>query len=145
MVASVLAPRPARRSGARAASTAPSLRPPGAPAKPPLVPARGLDDARRIARRFLAGYLRLLYGRPTISAKGISRAFSSKLTRTGALVTPVERRRHPRLVSLSAVGPARGVVVATAVVADGGVTTYALRISVRRGRAGWRVSSVSGG
>jgi hypothetical protein len=34
---------------------------------------------------------------------------------------------------------------ATAFVADGGVTTYAVRITLRSGRDGWRVSSVAGG
>ena len=61
------------------------------------------------------------------------------------LVTPVERQRRPRLVSLTAVARSPAAVLATALVADGGVTTYALRIMLSAGRGGWMVSSVGGG
>jgi hypothetical protein len=61
------------------------------------------------------------------------------------LVTPVERHRDPRAVSLTAVGQAPAVVLATAVVADGGVTAYALRMVLRSGRDGWLVSGVDSG
>jgi hypothetical protein len=61
------------------------------------------------------------------------------------LVTPVERQRHPRLVSLTAVAQSPPAILATVLVADGGVTTYALRITLRGGRGGWLVSSVTGG
>jgi hypothetical protein len=74
----------------------------------------------------------------------MTRALRAQPTRT-LLVTPVERRRHPRLVSLTGVGRAVRVVLATALVADGGITTYALRITVREGRTGWLVSSVDRG
>jgi hypothetical protein len=61
------------------------------------------------------------------------------------LVTPAERGRHPRVVSLAAVARSPGVVLATALVADGGVTTYPLRITLEGGRDGWLVSGVDGG
>jgi hypothetical protein len=62
-----------------------------------------------------------------------------------AVVTPAERQRYPRVVSVSAVGRAPAVVLATALVADGGLTTYALRIRLRADRNGWMVSGVGGG
>jgi hypothetical protein len=61
------------------------------------------------------------------------------------LVTPVERQRHLRVVSLTAVGQTPAGVVATGLIADGGVTNYALRMVLRSGRDGWLVSSVDGG
>jgi hypothetical protein len=68
-----------------------------------------------------------------------------ELRRMRAVVTPVERQRHPRVVSLSAVGQSLAVVLATALVADGGVTTYALRVMLVVNRRGWLVSGVDGG
>ncbi|MGN6870092.1 MAG: hypothetical protein ACTHMY_17000 [Solirubrobacteraceae bacterium] len=98
-----------------------------------------------MARGFIAGYLRFLYGRGSgRSVEGATRAFRVRLTRSRAVVTPAERRRQPRLVALGAVGQAPGVVLATAFIADGGVTTYALRIKVRAGATGWLVSGVAG-
>jgi hypothetical protein len=61
------------------------------------------------------------------------------------LVTPAESERHPRLVSLTAVARSPTAILATALVADGGVTTYALRIMLSAERDGWLVSGVAGG
>jgi hypothetical protein len=68
-----------------------------------------------------------------------------QLSRMWALVIPVERQRDPRVVSLSVVGQAAAGALMTALVADGGVTTYALRIVLSGGRSGWIVNSVDGG
>ena len=48
------------------------------------------------------------------------------------------------MVSLTAVGQTPAAVLATALVADGGVTAYAVRITLRAGRDGWLVSGVDG-
>lgn len=119
-------------------------RTPTAPGSRPISPG-GLVAARRVAARFLAGYLPFLYGRG--SARSIERVtpeLRRQLVRVRGLVTPVERLRHPRVVSLIAVGQAPAALVATGVIADGGVTTYAVRIMVRAGRDGWLVSGVDG-
>ena len=136
VVASALtpAPRPEQRQGAPG-STAQSTRPRRGTRAP--VSAGGLARARQAAKRFLVGYLPFLYGRGRARAiDAVAPSLRLKLTRTRTLVTPVERRRHPRLVSLAAVGQATGVVLATALVEDGGVTAYALRITLRREPAG---------
>ena len=62
-----------------------------------------------------------------------------------AQVTPVEGRRRPRLESLTAVGQASGIVVATALIDDGGIANYTLRLTVRRTSRGWLVSRVDEG
>lgn len=106
----------------------------------------GLVSARRVAVRFLAGYLPFLYGRgSTRSIDAVTPGLRLQLSGMQSLVTPVERRRHPRVVSLSAVGQAPAEVLATALIADGGLTTYTLRITLRSGPVGWLVSAVDNG
>jgi hypothetical protein len=48
------------------------------------------------------------------------------------------------VVSLTAVGQAPAAVLATSLVADGGVTAYALRMMLRAGQDGWLVRGVDG-
>ena len=102
--------------------------------------------ARQVARTFLAGYLRFAYGRASASSvRAVTPALRGQLTRERAEVTPVERSRRPRVVSLTAIGRASRVVVVTALVNDGGITTYAVRLTLRRQRSGWLVSGVDEG
>jgi hypothetical protein len=145
-----------------ASALAPARHPAHRPVVPPAVPTRtqrrpagggsrpispgGRVAAKRVAIRFLAGYLPFLCGRGSArSIDAVTPDMRLQLSRMRALVTPVERQRHPRVVSLSAVGQAAAGALVTALVADGGVTTYALRIMLSAGRDGWRVSSIAGG
>ena len=111
----------------------------------PPVPATAIRRARRVAQRFLAGYLPFAYGRGELAAiNGITPALRSRLHKRAQL-TPVERRRRPRVVSLQTTATTPTFVVATAVIDDGGVTTYRLRFTLE-GRAGrWLVSGVQEG
>ena len=99
-----------------------------------------------MAQRFLAGYLPFAYGRGGARAiSGISSALRRQLLHKRAELTPVERRRRPRIVSLQTTATTPTFVVATAVIDDGGVTTYRLRFTLE-GRAGrWLVSGVQEG
>jgi hypothetical protein len=147
VVASAVAP--ARHRAYRpVAPPAVATRPEGTPTTPgsgPISPT-GLVAARRAAARFLAGYLSFLYGSGSArSIDAVTPDLRRQLSRTRGLVTPVERQRHPHVVSLTAVGQAPAALLATALVADGGVTTYALRIMLTAGRDGWLVRSVDGG
>ena len=147
IVASALAPSPhrAHRPVPPPAGPARTRRTPAAPGSRPISPGR-LVAARRVAVRFLAGYLPFLYGRgPARSIRAVTPGVRRLLIRVRGLVTPVERHRHPRVVSLTAVGQAPAAVLATALVADGGVTAYSVRIVLRSRRVGWLVSSVDGG
>jgi hypothetical protein len=147
VVASALAParRPAHRPVALPAVPTRTRRPPTAPAARQISPG-GLEAARRAAARFLAGYLPFVYGRGSArSIDAVTPGLRGQLIRVRSLVTPAERQRHPRVVSLTTVGQVPAAVLATALVADGGVTTYALRITLRAGRGGWLVSRVNGG
>src|SRR5436309_11703280 len=104
----------------------------GARRRPSPVPASQLAHARRVARRFLAGYLRFAYGRASAaSVPAAATTLQRQLMRERVQVTPVERRRRPRVVSLTALGQPSDVVVVTALIDDGGVTNYALRLTVQ--------------
>ena len=147
IVASALAPSPhrAHRPVPPPAGPARTRRTPAAPGSRTISPGR-LVAARRVAGRFLAGYLPFLYGRgPARSIRAVTPGVRRLLIRVRGLVTPVERHRHPRVVSITAVGQAPAAVLATALVADGGVTAYSVRIVLRSRRDGWLVSSVDGG
>ena len=118
----------------------------GAPPRPSPVSAAQLTRARRVAHSFLAGYLRFAYGRaPAVSVPAITPALRRQLKRERVQVTPVERRRHPRVITLTALGHASGVVVATALIDDGGIANYAVRLTVLRTNRAWLVSGVDGG
>lgn len=110
------------------------------------VSAAGLTRAREVATTFLESYLPFVYGRaPARCVTAITPALRGQLTREHAQPTPVELHRHPNLVSLQAVGTAPGVVLATALIDDGGIATYPLRLTVQRQAGGWLVSSVDRG
>lgn len=111
-----------------------------------VVPRRKLARARSVARRFLAGYLGFAYGEaPVTSMRAVTTALRRRLRGQRVLVAPVERRRHPRVISLVAAGRARGSVLATALVDDGGIANYAIRLTLRDTRSGWLVSALDGG
>jgi hypothetical protein len=98
-----------------------------------------------VARKFLAAYLRFAYGRaPAASVSAVTHALRRQLRSDHALIMPVERRRRPRMVSLTALGQASAVVV-TALIDDGGIANYMLRLTARRTSRRWLVSRVDGG
>jgi hypothetical protein len=99
-----------------------------------------------VAERFLAGYLPFAYGRGSaLAVRGVTPALRRQLLRDRARLTPVERRRRPRVLALQTVGTTPAFVVATAVIDDGGVTTYRLRFTLQREASRWAVSTVGDG
>jgi hypothetical protein len=112
----------------------------------PPVSATELLRASEVARRFAVSYLRFAYGRATArSVVDVAWSLRSQLIRGRTPVTPIERQRHARLVSLHAVGTMPGFVVATATVEDGGIAAYRLRFSLREQWGRWLVSAVEAG
>ena len=69
----------------------------------------------------------------------------SRLVTQRARVTPAERGRRPRVVSLATVGSTPGFVVATATIEDGGVAAYRLRFTLQGHTGRWLVSGVQEG
>jgi hypothetical protein len=113
---------------------------------PPPISATAIVQARRVAERFLAGYLPFAYGRGSaLAVTGITSALRRQLLRNRAQVTPVERRRRPHVFSLQMTGTTPTFVVATAVIKDGGLAAYRLRFTIRERAGGWVVSGVQEG
>ena len=113
---------------------------------PPPVSAAAMLQSRRVSARFLAGYLAFAYGRGSaLAVRGITQALRRQLLSQRAQLTPVERRRRPRVVAVQTVGTTPAFVVATAVIDDGGVATYRLRFTLRGGAGRWAVSGVEAG
>ncbi|MHB8659990.1 MAG: hypothetical protein ACYC91_19030 [Solirubrobacteraceae bacterium] len=127
---------PARRPAAQ--TMAPRLRPP--------VSGSSLRLASRVARRFLLSYLQFAYGgaRAT-SVEAVTPGLRSELMRDRARVTPAERARDPRVVSLRVLGTNPGFVLATASVEDGGIAAYRLRFALREAGGRWLVRDVQEG
>jgi hypothetical protein len=127
---------PARRPAAQA--MAPRVRQP--------VSGSSLRFAGRVARRFLLSYLKLAYGRARATwVEAVTPGLRRQLMRDRAQVTPAERARHPRVVSLRVLGTTPGFVVATASVEDGGIAAYRLRFALREEGGRWLVSDVQQG
>jgi len=113
---------------------------------PPPVSTAAMLQARRVAKRFLAGYLAFAYGRGSARAvRGITQTLRRQLLSPRAQLTPVERRRRPRVASVQTVGTTPVFVVATAVIDDGGFARYRLRFTLSRSAGRWAVSSVEEG
>ncbi len=93
----------------------------------------------------MRGFLRFAYGDGTASSVHAVGLPLRRGLRRRAFVAPSERGRRPRVISLEASGQKRGVVLATAIIDDGGIVSYAVRVMVRETPAGWVVSAVDGG
>lgn len=129
---------PARSRPVRVRPSARRLSPP--------VSAADLRLAGGIARGFLLSYLPFAYGRASgTSLKAATPGLRSQLMRERAQVTPVERARHPRVVSLRVLGTSPGFVLATASIEDGGIAVYRLRFALREEAGRWSVSDVQEG
>ena len=139
------------REGGRSAVTvrAPARRPAPEPMPPrvrPPVSGSDLRLASGVAGRFLVLYLTFANGRAgAISVEAVTPGLRSQLVRDRARVTPAERSRHPLVVSLTRLGTTPGFVVATAVIEDGGVAAFRLRLTLQEQAGRWLVSSVQEG
>jgi hypothetical protein len=112
----------------------------------PPVPAAQLRRAHDAAERFLGTFLPFAYGRGlALEVRVVTPALRRQLTRERAQITPVERRRQPRVVSLRVVGMTPGFVLATAMIDDGGIAAYPLRFTLQESGRRWAVSSVREG
>lgn len=112
---------------------------------PPVV--RGQPaGARPAAQQFLDSYLRCAYGHHSaFAASAVAPQLRHQLRCDGPEVTPVDRRRRPKVgaVQLSARRP--GVVIATATIEDGGITVYPLRFTLIKQAGRWVVDDVAAG
>jgi hypothetical protein len=150
IAALILAPAPGgrvRRLGPRPRTPAQkaAARPSPPPVLPP-VPAVQLRRAHDAAKQFLGSYLPFAYGRVRAPAvTPVTPALGHQLVRERAQITPAERERHPRVVSLRVVQIMPGFVAAAAAVADGGIAMYPLRFTLQDSAGRWSVGSVLAG
>jgi hypothetical protein len=103
-----------------------------------------LAAARRVAARFLDGYLAFLYGRaPARGVTDVSEPVRRELVRNTPRIPPAQRQRTPRVVDLSVVGQAPGAVIVTASVDDGDVAVYPIVFTLDLVGGRWRVSRLA--
>jgi hypothetical protein len=147
ITALTIAPSPG--SGARSGRPAPRApvrqnpRRPSPQCSAPPVPAAELLRADHAAERFLGSYLSFAYGRASaMVVKAVTPELHTRLVRERAHVTPAERQRHPRVVSLRVVGIMPGFAAATAAIEGGGIAAYPLRFTLQRSAGRWSVSNV---
>lgn len=138
----------------RPSGTARPVNPPASPLITPpapveqapgaLVPASQLDEGRRVARRFLDGYLAFLYGRaPAAEVTDTSAAVRRELARNTPRIPPAQRDRTPRVVDLTVTAQAPRAVIATASIDDGDVAVYPIVVTLDRQDGRWRVSRLA--
>ena len=91
------------------------------------------QESERAAEVFLASYLPYLYGRAAASeVRGTTSEFAHSLTPRAPRVPPAMRRRHPRVVLLSAATAPAGLIGVTALVNDGGLVDYPITLLLSR-------------
>ena len=113
---------------------------------PPSVVPDATARLRAAASRFLAAYLAVVYGRAHATRVAvIAPGLRTRLARERVLITPAARHRRPSVVSLQVATTTPGFAVATAVVDDGGLAPYVVRVALEHRRGVWLASDVVGG
>jgi hypothetical protein len=99
----------------------------------------------RTARGFLAGYLTYLYGRaPASAVNGATQALSRSLRAHPPIVSPGTRARRARVLLLHAAPAPAGLVGISALVNDGELASYRIRLILARTRGRLLVTAVEG-
>ena len=105
-----------------------------------------LPAAEAGARRFLAGYLPLIYGKPGATVDDL-RSASPRLIAAirgeGGHVTPAQSQRTPRLQRVSVIADSTGVL-ATAQIKDSPSPAYPLVFHLQDTPEGWVVTRIGG-
>lgn len=107
---------------------------PAAPSRPPVA-------AGRVARRFMADYLRFVYGGGSGALRGAAPALAARLRRTRTRIPPGAREREPEVVSIDLRELGAELVAATVRVRDGAIG-YGVALGIERQLGRWRVVRV---
>lgn len=134
-------PRDPRTRGSVGAPPDPLIGTPRRSSRPADAVPAGADAA---ARRFLRGYIALLYGRGTLrdvtdASAPVRRALRESVPRVPA----GQRQRRPRVVDLRLVRQAHGAVLATASIDDGDLAVYPIVFALDRRDGRWVVARLS--
>lgn len=108
----------------------------------------GLGEVDRTARRFLAGYLPLIYAKPGATPQGLDSAAPALIAELAAQpgrVPPGQAALEPELEGLSVVrdGPDRALAVAR--ISDGPAPAYSLSFYLEDTVDGWLVTRIGAG
>jgi hypothetical protein len=99
----------------------------------------------RTAHGFLAGYLAYLYGRaPASGLTGTTHVLSRSLRGHPPIVSPGVRARRPRVLSLHATPAPVGLIGLSALINDGELASYRVRLILARERGRLLVTAVEG-
>ncbi len=106
-----------------------------------------LPVVERAARRFLAGYLPLIYGKPGAAIDDLRSAsprLIAALRAEGGHVTPAQAERTPRLQRVSVIKDGAIAALATAQIKDSPSPAYPLVFHLQQTAAGWVVTRIGG-
>jgi hypothetical protein len=110
---------------------------------PPALSAKQLEKVRVTARRFLASYLPVLYGRR--SARTITHASAHvRAELSAAAKSPrAPRNRRPRVTKLTTRVQSSTTVVAIAIIADTVAKPYQIVFQLSGAHGGWQVTELA--
>jgi hypothetical protein len=106
-----------------------------------------LPAVEAAARRFLGGYLRLIYGKPGSSIEALSNAsprLIARLKAEGGHVTPAQAERAPRLERVTVIKEGTIGALATAQIKDSPSPAYPLVFHLQKTADGWVVTRIGG-
>ena len=106
-----------------------------------------LPAVEAAARRFLAGYLPLVYGKPGASIdrlRSASPRLLARLRSEGARVTPAQAERTPRLERVAVIEEGEISALATAQIKDSASPAYPLVLHLQDSADGWVVTRIGG-
>ncbi len=109
----------------------------------PILTAAQLADVRGTARRFLASYLPVLYGRRPARTIADADAHVRAELDDAARSPQAPRNRRPRVTSLTTRVQSSSTVVAIAIVADSVTRPYQIVCQLSNGPGGWQVTELA--
>jgi hypothetical protein len=106
-----------------------------------------LPAAETAARRFLAGYLPLIYGKPGATIDDLRSAsprLIAALRAEGGHVTPAQAERTPRLQRVTVIKNGTTAALATAQIKDSPSPAYPLVFHLNKASGSWVVTRIGG-
>lgn len=100
-------------------------------------------EAQRVARRFLASYLPVLYGRRPARAIVYADQHVLASLASASRTPPAPRRSHPRVIGLTASRQSNGSVLEIATINDRTIPAYRIVFTVAKQDGAWRVTQLA--
>jgi len=106
-----------------------------------------LPAVEAAARRFLAGYLAVTYGKPGATIADIDAAaprLLESLKNSAARVTPAQSQRTPRVQRVTVIADGEITALATAQIKDSSSPAYPLSFHLQKAASEWVVTRIGG-